>query len=188
MLDLLEPLLGAKPRVLEVGSSVGINLELLRLRRPGGEYFGIDPSSEAVTVGQSLFPGLDLRRGSAERLPFPDGKFDLLWFRFCLHLIDRSLLFAVIAEADRVLADGGFIAIADFDPQIPRCRVYLQRDGVMTYKMNYTKLFLANPAYVMVDKISYGTASDTFERRPGERLGVCILNKNLQNAYLLEDR
>lgn len=188
MLDFLEPLLGAQPRVLEVGSSVGINLELLRRRRPEGEYFGIDPSSAAIMAGRRLFPGLDLSGGTADHLPFPDGKFNLLWFRFCLYLIDRALLFKVVAEADRVLADGGFIAIADFDPKIPRSRVYHQKDGLLSYKMDYANLFLANPAYVMVDKISYGAGSDTFERRPSERLGFCILNKNLQSAYLLEER
>jgi adenylyltransferase/sulfurtransferase len=40
---------------------------------------------------------------------------DLVLFGFCLYLVDRKLISRVVAEADRVLKDTGFLGIVDFD-------------------------------------------------------------------------
>ena len=121
---------GRATRVLEIGCGQGQNLASLAARQPI-EGHGIAPSSDAIACGAARYPGLRLQVGTADSLPFPDGAFDLVWFGFCLYLVDRSLLQRVVAEADRVLANGGLLAILDFDPDVPCARPYHHRPGLM---------------------------------------------------------
>ena len=54
------------------------------------------------------------KRGNAERLPFKSGWFDLVFLRLVVHLVDRA---KVLPELRRVLAPGGRVVIATFDPK-----------------------------------------------------------------------
>ncbi|WP_082054914.1 class I SAM-dependent methyltransferase [Cupriavidus basilensis] len=106
---------------LEVGSSSGVNLaSICRATKCRG--LGIDPSGEAVSKGQQLFPELELRVGTADKLEFPDHSLDFSLFGFCLDLVDREHISRVLAEADRCLRDGGWIGITDFMPDVPAAR------------------------------------------------------------------
>jgi ubiquinone/menaquinone biosynthesis C-methylase UbiE len=174
-------------RALEIGSSVGTNLEMLRRQYPGGDYYGVDPSAKAVSEGTAMFPSLHLQQGTADNLPFPDAFFDLVWFGFCLYLVDRSSLFRVVAEADRVLGSGGILAITDFDPQTSTKRTYRHREGLFSYKMNYANLYLANPSYRLAEKLSFGHTSSSFERNPPDRSAFWLLYKDNDRAYDLEE-
>lgn len=173
---------GRAARVLEIGCGPGHNLALLASRRPI-EGHGIDPSSDAIACGTARHPQLRLQVGTADALPFADGAFDLVWFGFCLYLVDRPLLYRVVAEADRVLADGGLLAILDFDPGAPCARPYHHRPGLMSYKMDYAALFLANPAYVLVDKLSTSHTTGEWEPDPQERVALTLCRKNFEQAY-----
>ncbi len=173
---------GRATRVLEIGCGQGQNLASLADRQPI-EGHGIDPSSDAVASGAARYPGLRLQVGTADALPFPDGAFDVVWFGFCLYLVDRPLLQRVVAEADRVLADGGLLAILDFDPDVPCARPYHHRPGLMSYKMDYAALFLANPAYVLVDKLSTSHTTGQWDPDPQERVALSLCRKNLEQAY-----
>jgi SAM-dependent methyltransferase len=173
---------GRATRVLEIGCGQGQNLASLAARQPI-EGHGIDPSSDAIACGAARYPGLRLQVGTADSLPFPDGAFDLVWFGFCLYLVDRSLLQRVVAEADRVLANGGLLAILDFDPDVPCARPYHHRPGLMSYKMDYAALFLANPAYVLVDKLSTSHTTGQWDPDPQERVALSLSRKNLEQAY-----
>ena len=84
---------------------------------------GVDPSSKAVEAGNErlLRAGISdiaLSVSTADALPLEKEEFDLVYFAFCLYLVDRNNLFATIAEADRVLKPGGYLAIVDFDPDL----------------------------------------------------------------------
>lgn len=173
---------GYTARVLEIGCGQGQNLASLATRHPI-EGQGIDPSSDAVAAGTARYPGLNLRVGTADALPFSDGTFDVVWFGFCLYLVDRLLLQRVVAEADRVLADGGLLAILDFDPDVSCARPYHHRSGLMSYKMDYARLFLGNPAYVLVDKLSTSHTTGRWDPAPQERVALSLCRKNLEQAY-----
>jgi ubiquinone/menaquinone biosynthesis C-methylase UbiE len=173
-------------RVLEIGCANGVNLEALR-RQAGCVGSGVDPSAEAVETGKRDFPSLDLHRATADALPFPDASFDLVWFGFCLYVTDRALLPRVVAEADRVLKDGGFLAIVDFDPGAAMKRRYHHADGITTYKTDYARMFLGYPQYVLVEKRSFSHAGERFESDPGERLAIQVLNKHLGGGYAVVD-
>jgi SAM-dependent methyltransferase len=170
-------------KLLEIGCANGLNLERLR-RTVGCAGSGIDPSLAAIDAGRRDFPLLDLRRGTGDALPFADESFDLVWFGFCLYVIDRSLLPRVVAESDRVLRNGGYLAIVDFDPPQPLRRTYSHARGVITYKMDHTRLFLGFPHYVLAEKRSFSHHGNEFETDGDERLAVQVLHKDYSAGYL----
>lgn len=173
-------------QVLEIGCANGLNLETLR-RQSGCVGSGIDPSAEAIDAGKREFPSLDLHRATADALPFADASFDLVWFGFCLYVTDRALLPRVVAEADRVLKDGGFLAIVDFDPDAPVRRRYSHAQGVTTFKTDHARLFLGFPQYVLVEKRSFSHAGERFASDAGERLAIQVLHKQLSGGYAAID-
>jgi SAM-dependent methyltransferase len=185
-LDVIRAYLRPGARVLEIGCASGLNLETLR-REAGCQCCGIDPSGEAIDAGRRDFPALDLHRATADALPFADGSFDLVWFGFCLYVTDRALLPRVVAEADRVLKDGGCLAIVDFDPDAPVKRSYAHAPGVTTYKADYARMFLGFPQYVLAEKRPFSHRGDRFDADPGERLAVQVLHKQLGGGYAAID-
>lgn len=181
-LDVLRPYVGSGARVLEVGCANGLNLERLR-RSAGSTGSGIDPSAAAVEAGRSDFPALDLRVGTAEALPFGDAAFDVVLFGFCLYVTDRALLPRVVAEADRVLRDGGFLAIVDFDPPAPVRRTYRHAEGMASFKTDHARLFLGFPHYTLAEKRPFSHGGTGFHPDPGERLAVQVLYKDTASGH-----
>lgn len=175
-------------RVLEIGCANGLNLERLR-RTPGCSGSGIDPSASAIAAGREAFPELDLQVGAADALPFADASFDLVWFGFCLYVMDRALLPRAMAEADRVLKDRGFLAIVDFDPGVPVRRRYAHSPGVSSFKADYAQMFLGLPQYTLAEKRPFSHAGNGFHPDAGERLAVQVLYKDLSAGHVpLEER
>jgi len=174
----------AASTVLEIGCGQGANLEHLARLRPVNAH-GIDPSTQAVLSGGARNSALHLQVGTADDLPYADQHFDVVWFGFCLYLVDRDLLQRVVAEADRVLRDGGLLAITDFDPPEPCRRPYHHKAGLYSYKMDYSRLFLANPSYALVQKISTGHTSGGWAPDPQERIALYLCRKNPEQAYRL---
>lgn len=168
--------------ILEIGCSNGWRLETLR-NLYNARCFDIDPSSIAIHEGTAWFPDLSLRVGTADKLPFEDDKFDLVIFGFCLYLCDREDLFRIVYEADRVLMDTGYISILDFYPPFPYRNMYEHTSGIYSYKMDYSKMFLWNPAYTLVSRSVFTHYGLTRIDEPNERLSVAILRKNSQYAY-----
>jgi SAM-dependent methyltransferase len=173
---------GTPARVLEIGCGQGGNLAALAVRHPI-DGSGIDPSQEAVTAGSAQYPALSLRTGTADELPYEDASFDVVWFGFCLYLVDRTLLMRAVSEADRVLRDGGVLVIVDFEPEAPCARSYSHRPGLLSYKMDHSRLFLANPAYVLAEKHATSHTTGRWEHDPQERVALTICRKDLEHAY-----
>src|SRR5688572_1104848 len=67
---------GAGMRALDVGCGTGLlTSELVRVLGPAN-VVAIDPSEAFVTAARARLPGVDVRVGPAEDLPFEDGSFD----------------------------------------------------------------------------------------------------------------
>lgn len=173
--------ISAGQRVLEIGVANGHRLDRLR-ELSGCDGFGIDPSPAAIVDGTAKYDALHLAVGTAEKLGFPDGFFDAVIFGFCLYLVDRRMLAQVVAEADRVLAFGGRLMIVDFDPATPCRRPFVHHPGLWSYKMCYPNLWLANPEYVLAEKVCYSHDGEVFHADPGERVGAWVLIKQEMDA------
>jgi ubiquinone/menaquinone biosynthesis C-methylase UbiE len=168
--------------ILEIGCSNGWRLEALR-REYHASCHGIDPSLEAVKEGQKSFPELSLRQGTADELDFGDDAFDLVIFGFCLYLCDRSDLFQIAREADRVLRDRGRLVIFDFFPPFSYRNPYAHQPDLWTYKMNYAAMFLWHPAYALLSHKTFSHGSTAGVDEPDERIAVSILIKNEAVAH-----
>jgi len=184
-LDFYARFLRPGSEILEIGCSNGANLNYLS-QKVQCKCFGVDPSSEAIRSGVGKFQGLDLSVGTAEKLHFPDERFDFVFFGFCLYLVDRHNLAKAVAEADRVLKDKGFLGIMDFDEKIPRKRPYKHCSGINSYKMDYSSLFLAYPHYSLVEKHSFSHASSSFVEDVSKRVSVVMMFKDHASAYFPE--
>jgi SAM-dependent methyltransferase len=93
--SLIEPHLEGCGSVLDVGCGAGYVTRELE-RRFGGEVFAVDIGDfrRTSTARFSLFDGI--------RLPFPDGRFDLVVFSFVLHHVPDVFKPLLLAEARRV--------------------------------------------------------------------------------------
>lgn len=170
-------------KILEVGCSNGFQLNRFR-EEFGCECFGVDPSPKAISDGLARFPGLNLATGTAENLQYEDGSFDTVILGFCLYLCDRKDLFKIACEANRVLQDKGTLAITDFCPPFPFKNRYSHCEGIYAYKMDYSKMFLWNPAYSEVAKFVYSHSGYELRDNPDERIATIILRKSEQGAFV----
>ena len=100
-----------RQRVLEIGAGSGAVSDELA-RRCAGFVAALDRSSAAIAQIASKRPNLYRLCGLAERLPFADRSFDLVFFQLALMWMDATL---AIAEAVRVLAPGGALVAIEPD-------------------------------------------------------------------------
>jgi ubiquinone/menaquinone biosynthesis C-methylase UbiE len=100
-------------RVLDVGCGAGALVRELSERLPNVlELIGVDPDEAALGQARELADGrARFVRASAERLPFPDGRFDLVVSTLSLHHWGDQP--AGLAEAARVLAEDGHVVLVD---------------------------------------------------------------------------
>jgi SAM-dependent methyltransferase len=97
-------------RVLDVGCGTGVFAAELSAE---AKVWGVDPSPEMLEVARRRGSGAGFKLGSAEALPFKDRWFERAVLRLVVHLVDRPRAFI---ELHRVLAEGGKLAVATFDP------------------------------------------------------------------------
>ena len=127
--------------VIEIGAANGFRLGAIE-RRSGARCVALEPSADAIRDGQARFPALTFIRGSADSVPVKES-FDLVIVNFVFHWIDRVSLLRSVGEVDRLISDGGFLIIGDFQPaNFMRARYHhLKESEVYTYKQDYAALF-----------------------------------------------
>ena len=111
------------------------------------------------------------------------GNFDIVIAGFCLYLCDRSDLFQIAAQMDRVLADGGHMVIYDFYTDVPYKNSYGHLGGLYSYKMDYPSMFSWNPAYQRVYHRSLSHDRRQSSIQQDDHIAVTILKKDVGNAY-----
>ena len=134
--------------------------------------YGIDPSKKAIKIANSK--KVKALQGTAEKLRFSNQKFDFVFFGFCLYLCDRSDLFKIVAEANRVLKNNGLIIIYDFYSKIPIKKKYHHFKNIFSYKMDYRKIFLWHPNYSCIyqKKFSYSDKRKKIENQDFSSISV----------------
>jgi ubiquinone/menaquinone biosynthesis C-methylase UbiE len=93
----LENLQGAKS-VLDVGTGSGLFAEQFAAR--GLSVTGLDANPEMLPAAEQFVPSGTFQEGVAEKLPFLDQAFDLIFMGLLLHEVDDLLV--AISEAHRV--------------------------------------------------------------------------------------
>src|SRR5262249_13494696 len=111
--DLLE--VGPKDSVLEVGFGPGVVIQRLSNLASAGHIAGADPSREMLEQARARnataiqHGRVDLRRGSAENLPFDDNSFDKALAINSIQVWPDAV--AGLREVRRVLRPGGRVAL-----------------------------------------------------------------------------
>jgi ubiquinone/menaquinone biosynthesis C-methylase UbiE len=101
--------------ILDVGCGTGRLLRTAEERFPNARLEGVDAAVDMVRYAQGVLPAasrITFRQATAERLPFADAQFDLVFSTMTFHhWSDQE---AGIAEVARVLKPGGRWLLADF--------------------------------------------------------------------------
>lgn len=112
-------------RVLEIGCGTGPVVRALAARPETGEVVGIDPSPVFIERARTLavdIPNVSFLVGDGRDLIFDDGSFDAVVCHTALCHIPR--VEQVLAEAWRVTAPGGSLAVFDGDYAITTVALY----------------------------------------------------------------
>lgn len=98
----------AGQRALDVGCGPGALTERLAARLGPGLVTAVDPSAPFVAAARARCPGVDVRAGRAEQLPFDDGAFDVALAQLVVHFMAEPV--QGLREMSRVVGDGGVVA------------------------------------------------------------------------------
>lgn len=101
-------------KLLEIGCGEGSNLYFLRRSLPNVSFTGIDFSQEKIDFLRSNCDGITAICCDATNLPLGDKEYDLVLCRDLLHHVHFAQK-QVIAEAFRVLRQGGVVVILESD-------------------------------------------------------------------------
>lgn len=145
--------------VLEIGFGPGVGIEALAKKAIDGRVCGVDWSSAMVELASkrnraAISSGrIDLRAGSAENLPHPDGVFDKVFEANSFHIWPDQA--GALREIHRVLKPGGqlmlclrmkhptrtkFVAPGHTAEDIPRIQETLDRAGFISERIEYSEL------------------------------------------------
>jgi ubiquinone/menaquinone biosynthesis C-methylase UbiE len=102
-------------RVLDVGCGPAVLLNEVGRRRPDVRCVGVDVSLQSLS-GIAPIRSLPLAAGDANRLPFAEASFDLIYARMVLQYLSNPS--AAVAEMVRVCRPGGSVLLQDLDGQL----------------------------------------------------------------------
>ena len=103
----------ARARVLDVGCGSGMLTAELVARLGAAAVAAIDPEELFVAAVRERNPGVDVRHGAAEDLPFADAEFDAALAQLVIHFMADPV--AGLREMARVTRPGGVVAAAVWD-------------------------------------------------------------------------
>ncbi len=109
--ELAQPRAGQ--RALDVGCGPGALTAQLVKHLGAGAVAAIDPSASFVEAARARFPEVDVRPGTAERIPFADDDFDLALAQLVVHFMADPV--AGLREMARVTRPGGVVATCVWD-------------------------------------------------------------------------
>jgi len=105
--------------ILDVGCGTGILSSRLAETAEGPAVHGVDISPRMICVarrrGNRRNLQVEYQVGTAVRLPYPDGRFDLVCSCLLFHLLEDSDKERALREVFRVLRPGGRYVCAEFE-------------------------------------------------------------------------
>ncbi len=100
-------------RVLDVGCGPGALTSELAARVGAESVAAVDPSEPFVAAARERNPGVDVRRATAEELPFEDAAFDAALAQLVVHFMPNPV--AGLTELARVTRGDGVVAACVWD-------------------------------------------------------------------------
>ncbi len=148
-------------RILELAAGTGVLTAGLLASALSAEVTATDLNESMVTFGQTRAPGAVWLQADAQRLPFPDGGFDLVVCQFgVMFFPDRVEAFT---EVRRVLAPGGRFLFNTWGPfETHAFEVALQAGLERVFPVDPPRFFqtvphgYADPAVVAADLAAAG--------------------------------
>jgi SAM-dependent methyltransferase len=105
--------IAAGQRALDVGCGPGALTTELVDRLGAAAVSAVDPSESFVRAAQERHPHVDVRRSTAEQMPFPDDSFDAAAAQLVVHFMADPI--AGLREMLRVARPGGTVAACVWD-------------------------------------------------------------------------
>ena len=161
-----------KVRFLDVGCGQGDVLVRVEKELPGFFLYGVDLSSSQVKVARKRIKKAKLKTASAEKLPYQDNYFDLVFINALLHHVDD--ISKVVKESVRACVPGGYVFIIEpnrFSP-LPLVTGLLKRQERGVLKLSKSKLkelILEEPVKV-IKETWLNSLLFPFQKFPGQRL------------------
>jgi SAM-dependent methyltransferase len=100
-------------RVLDVGCGPGVLTSVLVDRYGPDRVDAIDPTPGFVEAARRRLPGVDVRQGTAEALPWPDDAYAAVFAQLVVHFMADPA--RGVVEMARVTAPGGLVAACVWD-------------------------------------------------------------------------
>jgi SAM-dependent methyltransferase len=100
-------------QVLDVGCGPGVLTAVLVDRYGAPAVAALNPSPSFVAATSERFPGMDVRQGVAEAIPFEDGTFDAALAQLVVHFMSDPV--AGLRDMGRVTVPGGVVAACVWD-------------------------------------------------------------------------
>jgi len=132
---LLKHFLNRPGTALSVGCGSGLFEHLLRTEHGIDIHFGVEPAEGMAAIARKR--GMEVKGGTAERIPYADGEFDTAMFNGTPSYIDD--LAQAFAEAHRVLRPGGAIVVADVPAESSYGLLYCLAASVGTWDDAYLR-------------------------------------------------
>jgi ubiquinone/menaquinone biosynthesis C-methylase UbiE len=142
--------------MLDIGCGTGALLQMVQEKKKDARLFGVDLSEKMIQVAKAkLGEKADLRVSDSEKLPFPNGAFDLVMCTFSFHHYPNPG--AVLSEVRRVLAPGGRLILVDPTTAIPLLRqvvnfrnLFIKDGTVRIYSKREMKVLAEAAAFEVV--------------------------------------
>lgn len=111
-------------RALDLGCGPGALTGVLVDRVGSAAVSACDPSPSFVAACASRYPGVDVRSGRAEAIPFEDSRFDVAMAQLVLHFVSEPETAG--RELKRVVRKGGVVAacVWDFEQRMEMLRAF----------------------------------------------------------------
>jgi len=143
--------------VLEYGCNYGDLLH--ELSKNGAECIGVEASSKASELGNSIYPEtIRIHKGTIANNPINadeknDHRFDLIIVEDVFGWVSRETLFRSITNIDNALKEGGYLFIRDFFPaeRVRNKNHHVSEDIVFNYKVpgSHAQIFIDSGIYAI---------------------------------------
>ncbi len=157
-------------KVLEIGCGDGRRLALLK-KKYNCKCYGVDPSRMAIK--NKIDKKIIIKRGTADHLDFRDNKFDIIFFGFCLYVVDLKDLINVVSEANRVLKKSGWILIWDFYSKKLIKTPYKHDKRITSIKYDFAAIFTWHPFFKQIKFKNF-----QYLNKKNFKVNVSVIKKN----------